>query len=63
MKLNHGIRALMKQVRQIVAPTPSYQLMPKSLYLPANIGKFSGKGTTSLQSALISRRITAVDIN
>ena len=63
MKLIHGKTAFMKQVRQIVAPTPSYQLMPKSRYLPAKIGKFSGKGTTSLQSALISSRITAVEIN
>jgi hypothetical protein len=55
--------AFMKHVKQIVAPTASYQLIPKSRYLPAKIGKLLGRAITPVQSALISNKMIAVEVN
>jgi len=62
-KFEIGITMLMKEVRQIVVPTAVYQSMLKSSKPPVRIGKFEGKVTTDVQSALIKVKISPVAMN
>jgi len=60
MMLVIGMKQAMKHETEMVLPIDSNQLPPKSLCLPASIGKPSGRLMALLMLALISNMITAV---